>query len=68
MKRILLSGWILFMVSLIAQAKVELPSLFSDNMVLQQNSSAAVWGKADPRTKIVITTTWSKAKTITIKE
>lgn len=63
MKRILLSGWILFAVSLIAQAKVELPSLFSDNMVLQQNSSAAVWGKADPRTKIVITTTWSKAKT-----
>ena len=45
-------------------AKVELPPIFADNMVLQQQSDAAVWGKAEPGAKITITTTWSKAKTV----
>jgi sialate O-acetylesterase len=47
-----------------AEAKVELPPIFADNMVLQQNADAAVWGKAKPDAKVVITTTWSKDKTV----
>ena len=47
-----------------AQAKVDLPQLFADNMVLQQQSDVALWGKADANAKITITTTWSKAKTV----
>ena len=43
-------------------AKVEPAPLFADNMVLQQNSQAAIWGKAEPNTQITISTTWSKAK------
>ncbi|TCC88256.1 9-O-acetylesterase [Pedobacter frigiditerrae] len=45
-----------------AQAKVKLPSVFSDNMVFQQKTKAAVWGKADPGKTITISTTWSRAR------
>ena len=51
-----------------AHAKVELPSIFSDNMVLQQQTSVAIWGKAKPNSKIVITSTWSKSKTIVVAD
>jgi hypothetical protein len=30
---------------------LELPSIFSDNMVLQQNFDVTIWGKAEPREK-----------------
>jgi sialate O-acetylesterase len=33
-------------------------------MVLQQQTDAAVWGKAKPNAKVTITTTWSKTKTV----
>jgi sialate O-acetylesterase len=42
-----------------AQSKVVLPSVFSDNMVLQQKTNAAVWGKADAGKTITISTSWS---------
>ena len=45
------------------QAKVELPSFFSDNMVLQQKEDVAVWGTATGK-KVTISTTWSKQKTV----
>lgn len=68
MRRLLTIALILLIPVLEAQAKVELPSVFSDNMVLQQQTSAAFWGKARPQSKIVITTTWSKAKTIAVAD
>ena len=46
------------------QAKVSLPPVFADNMVLQQQTDAAIWGKAAPGAKVVITTTWAKGKTV----
>ena len=45
------------------QAKVELPSIFSDNMVLQQKENVAIWGTATGK-KVTITTTWSKKKVV----
>ena len=48
--------------SVVLHAEIKLPSVFGDNMVLQQNSQAAIWGKAEPNTQITISTTWSKAK------
>ena len=45
------------------QAKVQLPPVFADNMVLQQQTDAALWGYAEPDAKVTITTTWAKAKT-----
>ena len=62
MKRILLASMLLFAAVSIASAKVELPPIFADNMVLQQQTDAALWGKAEPGKKVTITTSWSKAK------
>ena len=43
-------------------AKVTLPSFFSDNMVLQRNTDAAIWGWTDTGGKVTITTTWTGVK------
>jgi sialate O-acetylesterase len=45
----------------VSYADVKLPAIFSDNMVLQQKSNAAVWGWADPGEKIAVTTSWKKS-------
>jgi sialate O-acetylesterase len=47
-------------------AKIKLPAFFSDNMVLQQKSAAAIWGKAAPNTLVIINGSWDK-KTITVR-
>lgn len=62
MKRLYLISLLLFTSAFFSMAKVELPQLFSDNMVLQQKSEVAVWGKAEPGKKVVITNGWSKDK------
>lgn len=41
-------------------AKVRMPALFSDHMVLQQNSEVPVWGWADKGKKITVVTSWDK--------
>jgi sialate O-acetylesterase len=38
---------------------LRLPSLIGDNMVLQQNSEAKIWGKADPGKKISVAPSWA---------
>lgn len=43
-----------------AHADIVLPSVFSDNMVLQQKTNAAIWGKADPDQAVQVSATWSK--------
>ena len=37
---------------------LSLPSIFSDHMVLQQNSEVEFWGKAKPFDKIIIKSSW----------
>lgn len=49
---ILLSGSI--------SAKVELPKIFTDNMVLQQQTDAPIWGKATSGKEVKIVTSWDK--------
>src|SRR5688500_8481058 len=46
-------------------ATVTLPSFFSDNMVLQQQTGAAIWGWAQAGSTVRITTSWNKKKYIT---
>ncbi len=46
-------------------SQIKLPALFSDNMVLQQNSEITVWGWAEPSEKIKIVGSWSSSDTIT---
>lgn len=42
-------------------AKVTLPAIYSDNMVVQQNSTLKIPGKAAPGAKVTLTTDWQKA-------
>lgn len=41
---------------------VKLPYFFSDNMVLQQKTEAAIWGWAKAGSTVQISTSWNKAK------
>lgn len=49
----------------IANAAVKLPSLISNNMVLQQKSRVALWGWAEAGEKVAVTTSWNN-KTIQV--
>lgn len=40
-------------------AKVVLPAIFSDNMVLQQNAQVNLWGKAAPGERISVKASWA---------
>jgi len=42
------------------QAKVKLPSILGDNMVLQQKTAVKIWGWAGENAKIKVTTSWDK--------
>jgi len=41
-------------------AEVKLPAIFGDNMVLQQQTDAAIWGTASANTTVRVTTSWNK--------
>ncbi|MBL7737946.1 MAG: sialate O-acetylesterase [Chitinophagaceae bacterium] len=43
-------------------ATVKLPSFFSDNMVLQQQTDAAIWGWAKANATVQVVTSWNKKK------
>ena len=42
------------------QAKVKLPHLISDNMVIQQQTDVRLWGWTKPGKKVVVTTSWTE--------
>ncbi len=41
------------------QAEIRLPSLFSDNMVLQQQEEAPIWGWAEAGARVVLIPSWN---------
>ena len=43
-----------------AQAKVRLPHILGDNMILQQQTDARLWGWAKPGRTVKVTTSWTK--------
>ena len=47
------------------RGKLHVPNLFGDNMVLQQNTSNAVWGFATPREKISVEASWGSTASTT---
>ena len=61
MKRLLL---LIFcaLTGMIANAKVVLPKMFSDGMVLQRETQANLWGTARKSATVTITTSWDKRK------
>lgn len=54
-----------FALSLSLNAEIKLPSIFSDNMVLQQQTNAAIWGKATPNATVSVRTSWNNKTLIT---
>lgn len=49
-------------------ASVSMPAIFTDNMVLQQQSDVPVWGKAEANEKITVTTSWDNQSYETVAE
>jgi sialate O-acetylesterase len=47
-----------FFASLDLSAEIKLPSIFCDNMVLQQQSQVAIWGKASSNSTVRVATSW----------
>ena len=48
--------------ALTASAEVKLPAFFCDNMVLQQQTDARLWGTATPKKEVVVTVGWSSER------
>ena len=59
MKKLLLFSAILAMTTT-AGAKVTLPKIFSDGMVMQQETTANLWGEAKANATVKITASWNK--------
>ncbi|MFV0605572.1 MAG: sialate O-acetylesterase [Niabella sp.] len=57
---------IFFLLSPQLHAKIRLPYFFSDGMVLQRESTPAIWGWTDSKKNVTITTSWNK-KIYTVK-
>jgi len=49
---------VLLIVTALASADVKLPAVIGDNMVLQQNTSASLWGWADAGEQISVKASW----------
>lgn len=67
MKKILLTFLVLVAFATTNFAKIILPSVFADNMVLQQNSTVAIWGWSDPAETVKIVAGWNEKDTIKVK-
>ena len=51
----------LTLVSCQSRSDLKLPSLVSDNMLLQQKTNAKIWGKANPGHKINVSASWNSS-------
>jgi len=40
-------------------AEIKLPAVFCDNMVLQQQTEVAIWGKANKNSSVKVSTSWN---------
>lgn len=59
MKKWIISACLLMMQAG-AWAKVTLPDIMSDNMVLQQQTEACLWGKANANAEVTIRPSWNR--------
>jgi sialate O-acetylesterase len=64
-KKWLLLYLLMAVVSTQVNATVRLPAIFSDHMVLQQQTAVAVWGWAKPGEEVVVSGSWSGKKVLT---
>lgn len=59
MKKLLCLFTLFFIFSSLTQSKIKLPAIMGNHMILQQNSSVKLWGWADHKKDITITTSWN---------
>ena len=64
MRKTLLAA--LMLMQLGGWAKVQLPEILSDNMVLQQQTEVKLWGKAKANNEVSISPSWTNS-TYTVK-
>jgi sialate O-acetylesterase len=50
---------VLAITSVTLRAEVKLPAIFTDNMVLQQQTDASIWGKASTNATVRVSTSWN---------
>ncbi len=48
----------LVLVATCSRAEVALPTLFSNHLILQQETRNAIWGRAEPTEEVVVTASW----------
>ena len=62
MKRIFFLSVFTFLIfiSTVLNAEVKLPAILGSGMVLQQQTDAAIWGKANANKTVKVTTSWNK--------
>ncbi|MFA9390245.1 MAG: sialate O-acetylesterase [Prolixibacteraceae bacterium] len=66
MKKRFLITTVLAILIIAAKAEIKLPSIFTSNMVMQQESQPAIWGWTDSKSNVKVTTSWNN-KTYEIK-
>jgi sialate O-acetylesterase len=59
---------LLWLLPLALPAKVRLPAIFSDHLVLQQNYGNPIWGWAQPGEKVTVSTSWGEEHSLTTGE
>lgn len=55
----------LFAINFITSQDLKLPSIFSDNMILQQDSNVSIWGWSKSKATVLITLSWKEKTLIT---
>jgi sialate O-acetylesterase len=56
--------WALVLVlicTIVVEADIKLPAIFSDNMVLQQKKQITIWGWANPRENVKVNSDWDSS-------
>ncbi len=61
LKRVLII-LLVFFVTVTLNAKIDLPSIISEHMVLQQQTKVKLWGYTDQKGEIVVSTSWNAMK------
>ena len=62
MRYVLSVVFMLICTACVLTARVVLPPVFADNMVLQQQADVSLWGKTEPGRKVVISPSWVRTK------
>ena len=54
-------AFVAMILALSASAKIELHSLFGDNMILQRDASNSIWGWVEPGAAVEVKASWGAA-------